>query len=150
MLGAQDYRDGVLSAPYKVVDLRDEMALVLARLRRSRSLKKIQVPMPGYLGPGQVVYVVITPTTCSRLPEYRPHKHFVLETEVESVCFSPDGQVYYTFSTPFIVDTFFLSRREAVVWLESYSEPGTKEPVPFVSSQQEKEEIAKIPDDIPF
>jgi hypothetical protein len=96
-----------------------------------------------------VVYVVITPATRSEFETYRPHKHFVLETEIASVCFSPDGQVYYTFSTPFIVREFFLSRRGAS--LRNFSEPGTKNLVPFVSRKQAKEENAKLlDDDVPF
>lgn len=146
-LEEQNYRDGVVSAPYRVVDLRDTVSHNLTHLRPSRNLKKVHVP-ETYLRPGHVVYVAITPATRSEFETYRPYKHFVLETEVASVCFSPDGQVYYTFSTPFIVREFFLSRRGAAA--KNFSEPGTKDLVPFVSSKQEKEEIAKIPDDCPF
>ncbi|MFA6414424.1 MAG: hypothetical protein WC217_01385 [Candidatus Paceibacterota bacterium] len=150
-LETQEYRDGVMNAPYRVVDLRDEMILAYARPRRPRILKKIWVP-ETYLTPGHVVYVIITPMTQSSWAgAYRPHKHFVLETEVKSVCFSPDGQAHYMFSTLFIVEEFFLSREEATARLQSYSEPGTKDPVPFVSSKQEKEENERLlGDNIPF
>lgn len=149
-LKTQDYQDSVMNEPYKVVDL--QAMMTFARSRRSRKLKKIQIP-EMYLVPGDVVYAIITPTTLSESREYtyRPHKHFVLETAVKSVCFSPDGQVHYTFSTPFVVDKFFLSRTEAGTELQKiFSEPGTKDFVYFVSSKQEREELDKIPDDIPF
>ncbi|MDD2657641.1 MAG: hypothetical protein PHD04_03225 [Candidatus Pacebacteria bacterium] len=100
-----------------------------------------------------MVYVIITPLTRPNpgWDVYRPHKHFVLETEVRSVCFSPDGQVHYAFSTRFVVEEFFLSREEATAKLRSFSEPGTEDVVPFVSSKQEKEENKKLLDDnIPF
>lgn len=151
-LETQSYRNDVMNAPYKVVELRDEMTVGFAMSRRTRKLKKVRVP-ETHLRPGRLVYVIITPATRPNpgWEVYRPHKHFVLETEVTSVCFSPDGQIHYTFSTRFIVGEFFLSREEATAKLQSFSEPGTKDPVPFVSSQQEKEENEKmLDDDIPF
>lgn len=147
MFEAQDYRDSIMNAPYRVVDLRDPLTFVV--LRRTRKLKKVVIPKT-YLRPGHMAYVVITPMTRSGSEAYRPYNHFVLETEVTSVCFSPGGQAHYTFSTPFIVEESFPSREAATARLESFSEPGTKEPVPFVSNEREKEEIAKLPDDIPF
>jgi hypothetical protein len=149
-LETQEYQDGVMREPYKVVDL--QAMMTYAQSRRSRKLKKIRVP-ETHLALGHMVYVIITPMTHSESREYayRPHKHFVLETAVKSVCFSPDGQVHYTFSTPYVVDKFFLSRTEAGTGLQkSFSEPGTKDFVYFVSSKQEREELDKIPDDIPF
>lgn len=153
-LKTQKYRDGVMSTPYRVVDLRHETTLAsrfwFELPRRARKLKKIYIPETCLL-PGRVVYVVITPMTRSGSEEvYRPYKHFVLETKVTSVCFSPDGSVDYTFSTPFIVQEFFLSRKEATTKIENLLELATKGSVPFVSSKQEKGEIAKLPDDIPF
>lgn len=150
-LETQSYRNDVMSAPYRAVDLRDEASLAFARRRHTRGLKKIRVP-EEYLTPGCMVYAIITPTTQSSWAgAYRPHKHFVLETEVKSVCFSPDGQVHYAFSTPFTVGEFFPSREEATAKLQSFSEPGTEEPVPFVSNKQEKEENEKLlDDDVPF
>ncbi|MBI4065969.1 hypothetical protein HY412_02140 [Candidatus Kaiserbacteria bacterium] len=148
-LETQNYRDGVMSAPYKVVDLRDTTTLV--RLRHTRVLKKVCVP-ETYFMPGHVAYAIITPMTRLESEDYgyRPHEHFILETEVMSVCFSPDGQTHYMFSTPFVVEEFFSSRKEATARLESYSEPGTKDPVHFVSSRKEKEELEKMIDDVPF
>ena len=150
-LEERDHWDGVMNAPFRVVDLWDEAPLAFTRRRHTRELKKIHVP-ETYLEPGHVVYVVITPMTRSSWGGgYRPHKHFVLETEVRSVCFSPDGQAHYTFSTDFIVEEFFPSREEATARLQSFSEPGTKEPAPFVSRQQEKEGNEKLlDDDTPF
>lgn len=147
-LETQDYQDGVMNASYTVVDLDNRTAFT--RSRRVRKLKKIRVP-ETYLVPGHMVYVVITPASRPELgfDVYRPYKHFVLETEVMNVCFSPDGQVHYAFSTRFIVKEFFLSRKEATARLESYSEPGTKDSVHFVSSAQEKKELDEE-DDIPF
>lgn len=148
-LETQEYRIEVMSAPYRAVDLRDTMILYHARPRRPRKLKKVLVPKT-YHRPGQVVYAIITPATRSEMETYRPHGHFVLETEVRSVCFSPDGQAHYTFSTPLLPEEFFPLREEATARLQSFSEPGTKEPVPFVSSQKEKEELEKLVEDIPF
>jgi len=150
-LETRDYEDDVRNAPYRVVDLRDTASLDSARLRRPRNLKKVRVPKV-YLAPGYVVYAIITPMTHSEpgWEVYRPHKHFVLETEVRSVCFSPDGRAHYAFSTHFIVEEFSLSREEAEVRLQSFSEPGTKESVPFVSSEQEKKVLADLDADIPF
>lgn len=145
-LEKQGYRDSVVSAPYRVVDLRDNVTLARAR---SRVLKKVLAPLE-YLEPDSVVYVIITPLTRCTFGEYRPHTHFVLETEVRSVCFSPDGQVHYSFSTPFIPEEFSPSREGAEARLQSYSEPGTERLVHFVSSAREKEELEKIEDDIPF
>lgn len=146
-LETQAYRDGIMNEPYKVIDLK--AVLNYGQPRRPRKLKKVQVP-ERYLVPGDTVYVIITPAVPPEPMEYRPYKHFVLETVVRSVCLSPDGQAHYTFSTPFVVEKFFLSRDEAMAELQSFSEPGTKDPVHFVSSKQEREEIDKIPDDIPF
>lgn len=151
-LETQAYRDGVMNVPYKVAELRDEMIVGFAMSRRTRKLRKIRVP-EMHLMPNQVVYAVMTPSTRPNpgWEVYRPHKYFILETEVTSVCFSPDGQVYYTFSTRFVVGEFFLSREEATAKLKSFLEPGTKDPVPFVSSKEEKRENEKLLDDnIPF
>ncbi len=149
-LEGRDYWDGVMNAPFRVVDLRDEASLAFTRRRHTRGLKKIRVP-ETYLEPGHMVYVIITPATRSSWAgEYRPHKHYVLETEVKSVCFSPDGQAHYTFSTLFIVEEFFPSREEAAAKLGGHADPRTEE-VPFVPSKMEKEENAKLlDDDIPF
>lgn len=149
-LGTQNYRDGVKNAPYRVVDLRD--TTVFVRLLRSRTLKNVRVP-EEYLMPGAVVYAIITPATrlVSEEYGYRPHKHFILETEVESVCFSPDGQVHYTFSTPFIIgEEFFLSMNDAEKRLRVLSAPRSGNFVRFVSREEEKRELEKIEDDVPF
>jgi hypothetical protein len=147
-LKTQEYKDSVINAPYRVVDLRDPESSTSRRLRRTKDLKKVHVP-DTYFTPGSVVYAIITPLTRLEWGKYRPHKHFVLETEVVSVCFSPDGKVHYLFSTPFAVEEFYSSRKEAVARLESFSEPGSKDPVYFISSKQEKEELRKF-DDPPF
>ncbi len=150
-LGTEKYKSGVRNAPYRVVELRDREAF--KRRSRTRNLKYIHLP-GSHLSPGEMAFAVITPSTETRWSDavvYRPHKHFVLETEVKSVCLSPDGQVHYVFSTPFVVEEFFPSREEATARLRSFSEPGTEEPVPFVSSKQEEDENKKLlDDDVPF
>lgn len=153
-LETQDYRDCVMNAPYRVVDLRDTETLDFMRPRRPRKLKNIQVPKT-YLMPGHMAYAVITPMTRPKfegMKVYRPHRHFVLETEVRSVCFSPDGQVHYTFATPFVVEEFFLTRDEAIEKFRTYSEWAENGLVHCVTSEQEKEENKKLSedDDIPF
>ncbi len=141
---SEKYRADVFSPPYKVTDLGPG-----EDRKRTRHLKSIKVPLE-YLLPGCRVYMVITPQTRAKWEKvYRPHSHFVLETEVRTVHFTPDGVAHYTFSTPFEVSEFFLQKHEAVKKLLSFSEPGTLEAVPFVSQKEEKEKLSEL-DDIPF
>ncbi len=138
-----EYQAAVLDSPYKVADLRAE-----GRAVRSRRIRTVTVPSE-YLCPGCRVYTIITPQTRVRWEEvYRPHPHFVLETEVRRVHFSPDGVVHYTFVTPFVVSEFFLDKDAAIRTLSNYSEPGTLETVPFVSLEEEQQ--ALLVDDLPF
>lgn len=153
-LETQNYRDCVMNASsYRVVDLRDETTILHGRRSRPRELKTVLVP-DEYQIPGSMVYTIITPRTHSKFDAavYRPYKHFILETKVTSVCFSPDGKAHHTFSTPFVVEEFFLYRKDAIAKLESFSEPGTRESAPFVSHKQEKAELKllELDDDIPF
>jgi hypothetical protein len=80
---------------------------------------------------------------------YRPYPHFVLETKVQQVYFEADGTVHYSFATPFKIEEYFLLKHKAVRRLESMSEPGTLEPVPCVSHDEERRKIDEI-EDIPF
>ena len=146
-------KQAVAAAPYKVVNLLSDYPGHEHMSRRStRKLKKISVP-DTYLEPGTMVYLVVTPQVELRYGPteffYRPSSHFVLETMVTRVCFSPDGKVHLAFATPFRVDEYFATRKEATSKLKSYSEPGIAEPINFVSYKKEREEIAKIPD-VPF
>ena len=146
-LGTQSYRNSVMQARYRVADLRG--AEYSGKLHRPRNLKKVVVP-ETYLLPGRLAYTVITPRTEPKPDMHRPWSHFVLEVEVQSVCFTPDGQVHYSFSTPFAVQAFFLSRKEAEAELEKFSEPGTKDRIRFVSREDEKKWLDSQPDDVPF
>ena len=142
-LKSDEYKDAVMNAPYKVVDLRQ-----IERRQRTRDLKTVVVP-EQFVRPGCMVYVVITPLTRSSYECFRPHPHFVLETEVRSACFTADGKVHYTFGTPFVVVDFILNKDGAMKYLSSFSEPGTKEQVPYVS--HEEEEIGNLLDyELPF
>jgi hypothetical protein len=144
------YKQSVESAPYKLVDLGDGETRIRTRMR-----KRIAVP-DTYFKPGQVVYAIITPLTPPHGTQwanslYRPHSHFVLETEVRSVTLAPDGTARYTYATPLWPEELFLIREEATKRLQSYCEPGTLEPTPFVSMAEEKEKLEElIEDDIPF
>lgn len=146
-LQAADYKRAVMSAPYKVVDLGYDET-------RSRTRMRKHVPVPEtYLAPGQLVYAIITPMIkpSAGWAVYRPYSHFVLETEIQSVRLSPSGTARYTFGTHYPLDEYFLSREEAETKLQSYSEPGTLEPVYFVSREEEKKELDELQeDDIPF
>jgi hypothetical protein len=131
----------VMTAPYKVVDLR-----LVDKPRRPRRLVRIQVP-ESYLSPGDLVYVAITPNMSPPWVEaYKPYLNFVLETEVRTVCFSPDGTVDYTFVTPFVVKEFFLTKDEAIKEHESFFGRGTPETVPFVSLEEERQKLSEIKD----
>jgi hypothetical protein len=144
------YRQGVESAPYKMVDLGDGETRIRTRMR-----KRIAVP-DTYFKPGQVVYAIITPLTPPHGSQwadsiYRPHSHFVLETEVRSATLAPDGTARYTFATPLRPEELFLTREEATQRLQSYCEPGTLEPTLFVSMAEEKEKLDELlEDDVPF
>jgi hypothetical protein len=141
---SEEYRADVFSPPYKVTNLGSD-----EDRKRTRYLKNVKVP-ERYLCPGCRVYTIITPGTRVRWKEvYRPHPHFVLETEVQTVYFSPDGVAHYRFATPFEVTEFFPSKDEAVKRLSNFSEPGVLEDVPFVSQDEEKQKLGEM-DDIPF
>jgi hypothetical protein len=147
-LTTKKYESAVRDAPYRAVDLRDTWAI--RKRRRARERKTVRVP-GTYLELGSVVYAIITPLILPKELVYRPYGHFILETEVKSIWFSPDGEVHYGFTTPFSPEEFFGSRKEAEARLRSYSEPGTLDPIYFVSSKKEKKELEKInEDDIPF
>lgn len=146
-------RQAVMVAPYKVINLKAGYSGHEHMSRSAtRNLKRICVP-DTYLEPGTRVYLIVTPQVKLRdeLSKfcYRPFSHFVLETVITKACFSPDGKVHLAFATPFQVNEYFATRKEAKLRLKSYSEPGTVEPVNFVSYKRELQEIAKIPD-IPF
>lgn len=143
-LATDEAREKVMTTPYRVVNFNshDEGS------RRTRSLKKVVIP-DKYPEPGTVVYVLITPKIKPLQFEYRPFPYFVLETVVTRVSFSPDGKVQLSFKTPFSVDEYFLSRKEAISALKNYPEVGKVERTHFVSSAREKAEIDKI-EDIPF
>jgi hypothetical protein len=144
-LQTADYRRGVETAPYKMVD----PSYYETGARRTRTRKHVAVP-DTYLRPGKRVYVIITPMIEPKGEwVYRPYSHFVLETEVRSVCLSMTGTALYAFDTPLRPDEHFLTRKKAEERLRSYSEPGTAEPIHFVSMKEEKEELAKI-DTNPF
>lgn len=146
-LHTESYRHSVASAPYKLVDLGYDETRSRTRMR-----KRVLVP-DSYLRPGQTVYAIITPMIkpSAGWAVYRPYSHFVLETEIQSVRLSPSGTARYTFGTPYPLDEYFLSRKEAETKLQSYSEPGTLEPVHFVSREEEKKELDELQEDnIPF
>lgn len=141
------YRQSVESAPYKMVDLGDGETRIRTRMR-----KRVAVP-ESYFRPGQVVYAVITPLTEPRYSEwvYRPHPHFILETEVRSVTLAPGGTARYTYATPLRPEELFPTREEAAQRLQSYSEPGTAEEIRFVSMEEEKKQLEELKeDDVPF
>lgn len=135
-------KQATMKAPYKVVDLRSDPR------ERTRKLMKVLIPH-AYPKPGAMVYIVITPKVGRREFEYRPFPHFVLETKVSSVCFSPDGKVHISFATPFKVDEHFTTRKEAETKLRCFKERDALEPIHFVSHATEKMELDKI-EDIPF
>ena len=138
------YRADVFSPPYKVADLEP-----FENRKRTRYLKNVKVP-EGYVCPGCRVYAIITPRTQTRWENvYRPHPHFVLETEVRTVYFSPDGVAHYMFATPFEVTEFFPSKDEAIKRLSNFSESDVLKDVPCVSHEEEKQKLQEL-DDIPF
>lgn len=100
--------------------------------RKTKTVKRIASPK-NYTEAGTRVYVVIKPETVSRDSslDYRPHDYFVLETRIEKVWFTSDGQIHYQFSTPFQVGEFFLTKDEA--------RGSCTQAVMFVSLEQEKE-----------
>jgi hypothetical protein len=137
------YRQSVKSAPYKMVDLGDGEKRIRTRMR-----KCVAVP-ETYFRPGQAIYAIITPLTPPCGKEwgnslYRPYPHFVLETEVRSVTLSSDGSARYTYATPLKPDEYFLTRKEAEERLRSYSEPGTSEPIHFVSHEEEAKKLKEL------
>lgn len=149
-LQSESYRSGVENAWYGIVDPKYDETQEF----RPRTKKAVSVPKK-YLKPGQCVFAIITPVTPSRYSWrevlYRPHQHFVLETSVKKVWFSPDGKVHYVFTTSFKLGEYFLFREEAEARLRSYSEPGTLEEVPFVSEAEETAGLEKLADDdVPF
>ena len=146
-LGTQSYRNSVMQARYRVVDLREEE--YSGKPSRPRNLKKVVVP-ETYLLPGRLAYTAITPRTEPKSDVYRPHSHFVLEIEVQSVFFTPDGQVHYSFSTPFVVGNVFFSSQEAAQELKKLLSLTPYDPVRFVSRKDEREWLDSQPDDVPF
>lgn len=119
-LGSEAYKESVVTAPYKMIDMSDNIARFCSRKR-----KRIAIPA-DYIRPGTTVYVIITPHIMPRSVDwvYRPHQHFVLETQVRGVYMTTDGQPVYSFVTPFKPSEYFLDREEAEAQLSSYSEPG--------------------------
>lgn len=143
-LVTEEARDAVMNAPYKVVDLRDRDVR-----DHTRKLKRITVP-DTYPKIGDVIYLVITPRVM--MPKgfvYRPFEHFVLETIVRSVCFSPDGKVHIEFNTSFRSEDYFVLREDAESRLRSYLKVDVNQLLHFVSHATEVEELNKI-EDIPF
>jgi hypothetical protein len=142
-LVTEEARDAVMNAPYKVVDLRD------CDVRgNTRKLMRITVP-ETYPKIGDVMYLVITSQVMPKEFVYRPFKHFVLESIVRSVCFSPDGKVHIEFKTPFRPEEYFVLREDAESRLRSYLKTDTNQPLHFVSHATEVDELDKI-EDIPF
>jgi hypothetical protein len=144
-LQSDEYRSEVMNSSLKVVDLNPG-----ERRGRTRRLKSVTVP-GDYLLPGASVYVVITPKTkaSEHREVYRPYPHFVLETKVQQVYFEADGTAHYSFTTPFEVEEYFTLKHKAVRCLESFSELGTLESIPYVSHDEERQKIDEI-EDIPF
>lgn len=139
------YETSVMSASYKVLDLRN-----VENPNRTRYLKRVRVP-ETHLNPGQCVYIIVTPVTRADRDNFRPHSYFILETKVRSVSFSPDGRVHFTYATPFEVEEHFNSREEAAAILADSSVPGVPDSIPFVSHDEERYELLKmLDDDIPF
>lgn len=137
------YKQSVESAPYKMVDLGGGEKRMRTRMRKGVAVPEI------YFRPGQLVYAIITPLTPPCGDEwkncvYRPHAHFVLETEVRSVTLAPDGTVRYTYATPLRPEELFPTREEAAERFRSYSEPGTLEPAPFVSHEEEVQKLKEF------
>jgi hypothetical protein len=141
-LQSAEYKDEVMAAPYKVVDLRQ-----VEKRKRTRQIKKVSVP-EQYVIPGCLVYVVITPSTRYRFEGYRPFTHFVLQTMVSTVCICVDGGVHYTFTTPFVVEDFFLSKDMAMKNLFNLSKSGKLEATGYVSHEEERKHL--LEDDLPF
>lgn len=143
-LQTSSYRNSVMRAPYRVVDLRE--VEYSGKLRRPRNLKKIVVP-ETHLLPGSMAYTVITPKTESVSDVYRPDSYFVLELEVRSVFFTPDGEVHYSFSTPFIVQKFFRTAEEAS---REFCSRALGNSIRIVSREEERMWLDNQPDDVPF
>jgi hypothetical protein len=138
ILKSEENKGTVMRSTLKVTELR-----MLEKRTRSRRLRRVKVP-EQHLHPGNSVYVIITPKIGSLQEEvYRPYTHFVLETKISTVCFSPDGEVHYTFTTPFDVIKYFLEKDQAIRELENLSEPVIHAGVPVVTHKEEKEKLAE-------
>ncbi len=131
------YKEKVMTAPRRVKDLRD-----IEDTSRTRKLKKLKVP-ENYLNPGQVVYLAVSPNTRTEEADvYRPYAYFVLETEVGSVCLTPDGKLHYSLMSFFKRDEFFSSREKATAHLRDVL--NVHSDVPFVSKVEDKAENERI------
>lgn len=142
-----DCRNHVMTAPYRVIDLRE--VAYPRKPSRPRNLRKVIVPKT-YLLPGHRAYTIITPGTESVSEAYRPVRFFVLEVEVRSVCFTPDGHSHYSFSTPFVVKDIFPSEQEAALAIRELLDLRPVHSVWFVSRKEEQEWFDNQPDDTPF
>ena len=117
---------------------------------RTRMLRKVTVP-DVYPQPGTLVYLVITPSIWPKADTYRPRDNFVLETAITKVSFTSDGKTQLEFEAPFEVEEYFLSRASAELQLKSFSEPGTKGPIYFVSQAEMKANMENSGlKDVPF
>jgi hypothetical protein len=143
-LKTTEYQNGVMDKPQVVLDLRN-----IEDRNRKTTRKRIKVP-ETYLAVGCQVYVVITPQISPKSElVYRPQSHFVLETTIRNVCFTPDGTAHYGFTTRFQVHECFSSRKEATLRLQSMLKVGPDTPIPFVTIAEEEEGLSLI-DNIPF
>lgn len=115
---------------------------------RARYLRKVPVP-ESYYRPGDVVYMVVEPSTVERYDAYRPYFHYVLELEVLKVSVSQDREVYYEYSTPFEVTQTFVTLDEAKSSLRARLGLGDNESVQVVSREEDRRGLAQIRD-IPF
>lgn len=142
-LKTDEYFEQVMKSPYKVVSTEGDS-------RRSRRLKRVHAPARGHLEVGSKVYVAITPHTTAKFygsDLHRPYPYFVLETKVEEVHSTPQGLVYYTFSTPFNVRKHYTRRHEAIYDPQFSGQVNSE--IPVVTFKEEKEALDAI-EDIPF
>lgn len=140
------YKQAVLSAPYKVVDLRDDP------VERRRVRKSVCAPKE-YLCLGTKVFVPVTVDTRllhEGIDCYRPYAYFVLETMVRGVCFRPNSEVCYSFSTPYRVEDMYLSKSEAEARLQKIVGLDVEENLYFVSHREEEEFLKSLLLDSPF
>lgn len=137
------YRQEVIMEKLRVPDLRD-----VENPNRAKNLRKVQVPA-SYYRPGDVVYMVVEPSTVERHEAYRPHSHYVLELEVLKVSVQQKGEVYYQYNTPFVVTKTFATLDEAKSSLRARLGLGDDASVLFVSKEEDRGGLAQILD-VPF